>query len=325
MKKIWKLLLGVGLLVQALPAPAQQAPVAVISLVWGQVTVKHENEDYEPARWLEPIFPGDLVKTSGPGSKLLVNYFSDNHQEVMAQDCEAQTGTAGLVIQTGSPVRRDGPRNPFGAGGVANPFIYTRKLVQADFPTTVPDIATENGILQARVRPTFPPSFFWQKLPAGAISTFQVYDYTGAPMWSKAFKTHEYAMETSRAEAMPKGVTYSWEVKSGEQEVVARYPFNLLTLPQYKWYKEQKASYEAKKASQKLQRSDWTDLLLVCAQLNYVDEALDLLTKMAAMDPQNPNIYRALTRVYLAKNCPAHAKQAHDRELQLGGLDPVYP
>ena len=66
-----------------------------------------------------------------------------------------------------------------------------------------------------------------------------------------------------------------------------------------------------------------TDMLLVASQLYYVDEALDLLYKMREMDPENPNIYRALTRLYLHKGCSGNAKRAHERELELGGVDPV--
>lgn len=304
----------------ALPAlAAGDAPVAVISLVWGAVTIKHQNEDYKPARWLEPIFAGDSLKTSGSDAKLLVTYFNDNHQEVVGPDSEASAVESGL---NGPAVRKDPARNPFGAGGVENPFVYTRKLVEADFQNPPFDFETEKLILQARVRPTFPPSLFWQK---SSDCVLQVYDYVGAPLWRKPLKAHSYVLTAAQAQAMPKGVKYWWEVKSGNQTLVAKYPFNLLTKPQYKWFQQQRQSYDSKKASGKLERSDWTDLLLVCSQLDYIDEALDLLYKMAEMDPNNPAIYRAMTRVYLAKNCPAHALKAHDKELELGGLDPVYP
>lgn len=304
----------------ALPAlGAGDTPVAVISLVWGAVTIKHQNEDYKPARWLEPIFPGDQVKTSGTDAKLLVTYFNDNHQEVLGPNSESTAQETGL---TGGSVRKDSARNPFGAGGVENPFVYTRKLVEADFQNPPLDYEAEKGVLQARVRPTFPPSLFWQKT---SDCVLEVYDYVGASLWNVPVKGHTYVLTTAQAQAMPKGVNYSWDVKSGDQVLVARYPFKLLTLPQYKWFQEQTQDYESKKASGKLQRSDWTDYLLVCSQLNYVDQGLDLLYKMAEMDPNNPAVYRALTRVYLQKNCPVHARRAHDKELELGGLDPVYP
>lgn len=304
----------------SLPAlAAGDAPVAVISLVWGAVTIKHQNEDYKPARWLEPVFSGDQVKASGADSKLLITFFSDNHQEVVGPDSEA---TAQDTSMSGPSIRRDPARNPFGAGGVENPFVYTHRLIQADFQNPPNSYETEKLLLQARVRPTFPPSLFWQK---SNNSVLQVYDYLGAPMWKKPLKTHSYVLTAAQAQAMPKGVNYWWEVTSGNTTLVAKYPFKLLTRPQYKWFQEQRRSYDAKKAAHKLERSDWTDLLLICSQLNYIDESLDLLYKMAEMDPQNPAIYRAMTRVYLAKSCPVHAQKAHDKELELGGLDPVYP
>jgi len=314
-----------GLVLLALPGWAQaDIPVAVISLVWGEVTVKHANEDYKPARWLEPVFPGDRVRTQGAGSKLLITFFSDNHQEVLSSDVEAEVAAAGLSGPPASQLRKDPARNPFGAGGVGNPFVYTRKLIEADFAKADQPYEDEKVWLQARVRPTFPPSLFWQK-GSKASYRLQVFDYLGAPLWNRTVKDHRYQLSVSEANAMPKGVTYTWQVESEGQPLVARYPFNLLTRPQFKWFQEQRADFDAKKAANKLQRSDWTDLLLVSAQLNYVDEALDLLYKMAEMDPNNPNIYRALVRVYLTRGCPAHARKAHQKELELGGLDPIYP
>ncbi len=308
------------LLCLALPAlAAGDAPVAVISLVWGVVTIKHQNEDYKPARWLEPVFAGDQVKAAGADSKLLITFFNDNHQEVVGPDSEASAQETGM---NGPSIRKDAARNPFGAGGVESPFVYTRRLVQADFQNPPNNYETEKLLLQARVRPTFPPSLYWQKTDNCVL---EVYDYLGAPMWNKPLKTRSYVLTAAQAQAMPKGVNYWWDVKSGNTSLVAKYPFKLLTLPQYKWFQEQRRNYDTKKAANKLERSDWTDLLLVCSQLNYIDEALDLLYKMAEMDPNNPAVYRAMTRVYLAKNCPVHAQKAHDKELELGGLDPVYP
>jgi hypothetical protein len=300
--------------------------VGVISLVWGVVTVKHENEDYKPARWLEPIFAGDLVKTADPGSKLLVTFFFDNHQEVMGPASDARVDSAGLIKIDGGDIRKDRARNPFGAGGVESPFIYTRKLVEADFANAASaDLEAEKLILAGRVRPSFPPSMFWNKQPEGTRSEFRVFDYLGKPMWTRSVDGHTYKLTQKQADAMPKGVIYWWDVVANGQTVVARYPFKLLTKPQRDWYLQQRAAFDAKKASGKLERSDWTDMILVASQLFYVDEAIDLLYKMRDMDPENPNIYRAMTRVYLHKGCPGMAKQAHDKELQLGGIDPINP
>lgn len=311
-----------------LPVAAQSAagdpPVGVVSLVWGAVTIKHQDEDYKPARWLEPVFPGDLVKTADPGSKLLVTFFFDNHQEVLGPDSVARVDNGGLVSLSGDAPRKDAARNPFGAGGVESPFIYTRKLVEADFAQAVQaNLEAEKSILAGRVRPSFPPSMFWSKQEGE--SSFRVFDYLGNPMWTRTVAGHTYKLTQKEADAMPKGVVYSWDVVANGQTVVARYPFKLLTKPQRDWYLQQRAAFDKKKNAGKLERSDWTDMILVASQLFYVDEAIDLLYKMREMDPQNPNIYRALTRVYLHKGCPGHAKQAHDMELKLGGLDPIYP
>lgn len=52
--------------------PTDTRPVAVISPVRGEVTIKHPNGDYKPAHWLEPISPQDYLKTNGPGAKPLI-------------------------------------------------------------------------------------------------------------------------------------------------------------------------------------------------------------------------------------------------------------
>jgi len=75
----------------------------------------------------------------------------------------------------------------------------------------------------------------------------------------------------------------------------------------------------------KLQRSVYTDYLLVCSQVLEIDRAMEIAEKMRKMDPNNPRIFRILTRIYLRKGCPAHAKAAHDKLVKLGGRDPIYP
>ncbi len=66
---------------------------------------------------------------------MLVNFFSDNHQQVEDND---------LKSLSGPPLRVDPPRNPFGSGGVQNPFVYNRRLVAADF----------QGVIWLRRKPT---------------------------------------------------------------------------------------------------------------------------------------------------------------------------
>lgn len=310
------------------PAAAQDKtlPVAVISLVWGEVTVKHQDADYQPARWLDPIWEGDYVKTNGPGSKLLITFFNDNHQEVMASDAVATATSVGLSSQSGPQIRVDPPRNPFGAGGVQNPFIYTHKLVQADFAGADAPGAyqAEEIALKAWMNSSAPPRFSWPAAPGAASYQLQV---QGAPglnfTWARSTDKTQYALADAESAAMTKGALYSWTVTAGPATVVPPYNFLLLTLPQDKWLKEQANAFADKRKRGQLQRSDFTDYLLVCSQLLRVDNALSLMLEMSGMDPQNPRVFRALTRVYVLKNCPAHAKEAFDREIQLGGVDPV--
>lgn len=304
-----------------------EKPVAVISLAWGVVTVKHTDADYKPARWLEPIYVGDEIKTNGPGSKLLITYFYDNHQEVLGEDLVAEAKEGNLVKLYGeSQIRRDKPRNPFGAGGVENPFIYTHQLVEDDFKGAYADGAfeAEMATLRARVRATFPPAFYWDN--AGEPSyELNIYEPSGELRWSKKVKRNQYKLTRNEANKFLKGVNYKWGVTADGQFIVKPYEFKLLTLPLKKWFDEQASTFNKMRKKGKLQRSNYTDYLLVCSQISDIDRSMELIEKMRNLDPKNPRVFRALTRIYLLKGCPAHALAAHKKLKQLGGLDPIYP
>jgi hypothetical protein len=327
-----KSLLFLGILTCSVFRPVlaqdQGDPVAVVSLVWGVVTIKHPGADYKPAKWLEPVFPGDQLMTAGPGSKLLINFFADNHQEVMGQDMVATAASGGLTKSSGNgDIRKDPPRNPFGAGGVESPFIYTHRLRAADFQgADAPGvIASEQPTLRARVRAGFPPTFAWTDMGAASY-TLSIYDpATGSPVWTKEVSGTRYQLTQDEGNQLLKGVNYRWGVNAGNQVVVRPYEFKLLTLPLKKWFDQQVADFDGKRDRDQLQRSDWTDYLTVCAQVLDIDRVFELAEKMKEMDPQNPRIYRVLTRIYLRKGCPGHAKAAYDKQIELGALDPIFP
>ena len=327
----WLALLAVlGVLAGARPASAQSKqgpPVAVISLVWGVVTVKHTDGDYKPAMWLEPIYAQDLVKTAGPGSKLLITYFFDNHQEVLGVDSEATVGSKTLASVSGGPIRCDKPRNPFGQG-MENPFVYTMRLDPdsfkgADAPQAM---GQENAYLGSMVQPTYPPTFSWPAVSGTPQYKVGFFDTTGATVGGATARKTSYRATTRQFSLMSLGQTFLWQVTTpAGRPVVARYAFMVLGRPQQEWLAGYRKDFQGKKKRGQLQRSDYTDYLLACAQLQQVDVAVSLCQEMARMNPRNPRVFRALTRAYLAKGCPAHAKQAYDQEIQLGGIDPLGP
>jgi hypothetical protein len=303
-------------------------PVAVISLVWGVVTVKHSNEDYKPARWLEPIFPGDFVKTVGPGSKLLITYFFDNHQEVMGQDSEAMVDKNGLASKSGPAIRKDRARNPFGVGGVQSPFVYTHRLVTPDFKKAddAGQLQAENGYLPTHVDSGSALRFAWPAVKGVKQYTFAISDATGNTVATMSSKTATCKVPPAKAGRMFFGTVYRWSVRTPDGRVVIPpTPFLYLSRPLEKWLAESRAKFDSLRKRKQLQRSDYTDFLLVCAQLVRVDDCIALTREIAAMDGKNPQAFRALTRALLAAGCPAHAKQAHDKEIELGGFDPVFP
>lgn len=306
--------------------PTDTPPVAVISLVWGEVTIKHPNGDYKPARWLEPIYPQDYLKTNGPGAKLLITYFFDNHQEVLSPDSEAQADYKTLNSTSGPAIRKDKSRNPFGTG-VANPFVYTHRLETADFENAdAPgQMDLENTWLKASVKPSYPPVFTWAGDPKGKYK-IQLFDTTKQFVGGATVTGTRFKASPKELSAASKGSTFLWQVTTPDDSVVvARYPFMVLTNPLEDWLASFRKPFQAKMKSGKLERSDYTDYLLVSAQLNQMDAVLSLCQQMAAMDGKNPRVFRALTRAYLAKGCPAHAKQAYDTQIELGGVDPILP
>lgn len=303
--------------------PTDTPPVAVISLVWGEVTIKHPNGDYKPARWLEPVYPQDYLKTNGPGAKLLITYFFDNHQEVLGPDSEAQ---ADYKTLNGPGIRKDKARNPFGTG-VDNPFVYTYRLDSDDFANSdAPgQMQLENSWLKASVKPSYPPVFTWAG-DAKAQYRLQIFDTTKQFVGGASVKGTKFKVSPKELSAASKGSTYLWQVTAANDAVVVpRYSFMVLTAPLEEWLAGYRTPFQKKQKAGTLQRSDYTDYLLVSSQLNQVDTVVSLCQKMAAMDPQNPRVFRALTRAYLAKGCPAHAKQAYDTQIQLGGSDPILP
>lgn len=305
-------------------------PIAVVSLVWGEVTIKHANADYQPARWLEPVYADDWIKTTGPGSKILITYFFDNHQEVLPEDTVATATPAGLRVDSGKPVRQDKARNPFGAGGVQSPFVYTKTLSQDDFRgADDPDaMQREANFLKASVVSHFPPTFSWPPSPGCKNYMLTIQDAAGNVMLSRKLQptTRSYKLQQQEASKLFKGTVYTWGVTDDAGNVVVSpYSFMLLSQKQDDWLSSNRKSYDNKVKRGQLQRSDRTDRLLVGAQLVQVGDVLSQAKEMAKEDPNNPLVYRVLTRAYLYKGCPAHAKQAHDKEIELGGIDPIGP
>ena len=312
----------------SLPPPARTPPVAVISLVWGEVTVKHASGDSQPAVWLEPVWNQDTVKTAGPGSKLLITYFHDNHQEVLGPDSEATIGNRTLASVRGGPIRVDKARNPFGRG-MENPFAYAMRLNVDSFKgSDAPNaMEQENDALQALVKPSYPPTFSWKGVAGVPTYSVQFFDTTKQFLSAAPKARTPYQATRKQFSLMTLGQTFLWQVvdMGKNTPLFAKYPFMVLGKPQQKWLAGYRNDFLEKKKRGKLERSDYTDYLLVCSQLMQVDEAVKICREMAEMNPNNPRVFRALTRAYLTRSCPAHARQAYDNEIRLGGVDPLAP
>ena len=106
---------------------------------------------------------------------------------------------------------------------------------------------------------------------------------------------------------------------------MAQYAFRLLTLPLVKYVAQQERVFDAVQAKQKGDTVSATELFLVFNHYKTLDKGIHLMQEWAKLEPTNPNVFRNLCRGYILKGCPLMAQQALQKEIQLGGNDPVGP
>ena len=105
--------------------------------------------------------------------------------------------------------------------------------------------------------------------------------------------------------------------------MVRKYDFTLLTKPHADELERAERSFEKLRNAHKVNTTHYTDLFLLYNNRRQIDRSIKLLREMSQINPDNPIIYRALVRAYLDKGCPAHAREAWDKENQLNGTDPI--
>lgn len=304
---------------------ADNNPVAILSMVQGQTEIKHPDGDWQPAYWLTLVRPQDQLRT-GANGKALVDYFSDDHLEVVDPSSEAKVSFKNLERINGN-VRREGARDR-AVVEIPIPYMLEKRLYGQDFEAAQEPGAMEreNVFLAASVRPdAYPPVFDWKKVPGAAFYRLQLFNEWDEVIYETRPHTNHFKYPYSAPFQLARNSQYLWQVVTPDDTIVVRkYPFTLLTLLHARELTRAENRFAKLKKQSKLMPYHYTELFLLYNNRKLVDRTLGLLRQMANMDPENPMIYRALVRAYLAKGCPAHAQEALTRELQLNGVDPLH-
>lgn len=304
---------------------AKNNPVAIISLVQGNVQIKHHDGDWQPAYWLTLLRPEDQIKMPDKG-KILVDFFSDDHLEAVDVNTEAKVAFKSLTkIQGSGGVRREQARDR-AVAEIPIPYMLERKLSSKDLaPASEPDAMDKEKVyLAATVWPElFPPVWQWKKTNA-PLYRLQLFNEWDEVIYETKPAQNRFKFPYNGPFQLAKNSQYLWQVLDpADQILVRKYPFTLLTTLHARELERAEKKFEASQKAGKAQQNHYTDMFILYNNRKLIDRSLALLLQMSAKDPENPMIYRALVRVYLAKGCPAHAQQALDKELQLNGVDPL--
>lgn len=324
--------LGVVWLAATLPAPAQDRtelaknnPVAILSLVQGEVEIKRPEGDWQPAYWLTLVRPEDQLRTPAKG-KVLVEFFSDDHLEAIDANTEAKVAFKSLTkVQGQGGVRREAAKDR-AVAEIPIPYMLERKLSAKELaPASEPDALDKEKIyLGAVVWPElFPPVWQWKNVNA-PLYRLQLFNEWDEVIYETKTKETRFKYPYHGPFNLAKNSMYLWQVITPTDQIVVRkYPFTLLTTLHARELERAERKFDNLKAAGKATQNNYTDMFVLYNNRKLIDRLLALLLQMSKKDPENPMIYRALVRVYLAKGCPAHAQQALDKELQLNGVDPL--
>lgn len=322
----------VGLLWSAVPAGArtseqeelaQNMPVAIVSQVLGQAQIKNVNGDWRPLYLLELLRPEDQLQTMDDG-KVVVLFFFDNHLEVL--DPTGQAKVAFKNLQSESGALRRAQVQARSRGQVEIPYMLLRRLRVADF-TQAEDPGAyekEQTFLSAWVKATTSPPVFYCKDLQLPTYRFQFFNEWDEFLYEGTSTEPRFKFPFRGPVQLTRNSLYYWQVLGPDDSIVVRkYPFRVLTQPLAQLVERSEKRYEALQKANKTTSIEDTDMFLLYNSQGLVDKNLHLLQEMSRKDPENPLIYRALVRAFLTRGCPAHAREALDKETALGSPDPI--
>lgn len=303
---------------------AENQPVAIVAQVYGRASLRRLEGPWRPVYWLDLLRPTDQIET-GSDAKVVALYFFDDHLEVVDPGTRAQVNFKKLERMSGEgSVRRHPSQREVVVQEI--PYLLMRRLKEGDFR-----LADEPGaygqeeiFLSARVKnTTYPPVFYCADLGLPEYR-FQFFNEQDEFMAEYASSKPRFKFPFAERSRLTKGGLYYWQVLGPDDRIVVRkVPFIMLTAFHAREIERAEKRFERLKERGEATTIDTTDLFLLYNRLKVLDKSLDLLRNMIRTDPDNPILYRALTRIYLEKGCPAHARQAWEKEIALGGTDPI--
>ncbi len=302
---------------------AQNSPVAIVAQVLGQARIKHVEGDWRPVYWLDLLRPEDQLETMD-GGKVVAVFFFDNHIEIVDPSSAVKMAFKNIGQVQGS-VRRQA-RNGRPSAPIEIPYMLLRRLRVADFTMADDEEAysKEEIFLSAWVKATtFPPVFYCKDMqyPKYRFQFFNEWDefqYEGTSTEPKFKYPYRAPFQ------LTKNSLYYWQVLGPDDSIIVRkYPFRVLTQPLAQLVERNEKKFEAARKANRATTIDFTDMFLLYNTQNLLDKNIHLLQDMVRQDPENPILYRALVRAYLTRGCPAHAREALDKESALGSVDPI--
>lgn len=304
---------------------SQNNPVAIASLVQGEAEIKHVDGEWRAIYWLDLLRPEDEIRTAGDG-KVVLTFFHDDHMEIIDPGTDARMAFRN-VTQTspGGQVRVDRPRDR-AVTEIPIPYMLMRELYQEEFQQAQEPGAydKEKVFLGSWIKANaFPPVFNWSNTGAAGYK-FQLFNEWDEFLYEKDTAENRFKYPYQGPFQLAKNSLYKWQVTDNQDNIVVRkYPFVLLTTLHAREVERAEKRFDNLVAEGKVMKTHYTDMFLLYLQRKMIDKYLHLLQQMSDIDPENPVIWRGLVRAYLSKGCPAHALEARERELQLGGVDPI--
>lgn len=324
---VFAFMLGLTALAQDNQELSENLPVCIVSSVEGDCEIKRLNGDWRPVYWLDLVRPQDHLRAGGGRSKVVVNFFFDDHLEIVDPDSEAEVAFKNLKkVSEGGSVRRDEARDRSRAT-IDIPYMFLRRLKAQDFLLAEEPGAVEKEklfMLAFVNNKAYPPVFQWGKVAGVMNYRIQLFNEWDEFLYEASTKEIRWKFPHRGPFNLQKASLYQWQILTpGDDIVVRKYKFYQLTQLQAREVERAQKRFNELKRTKKLNRTHYADLFLLYNRLSMVDERLHLLEEMVQIDPENPVLYRGLVRAYLDKGCPAHALEAQRREIQLGGIDDI--
>ncbi|HXE71530.1 MAG TPA: hypothetical protein VNO81_02630 [Candidatus Nitrosotenuis sp.] len=303
---------------------AQNLPVAVVAQVQGTVQLTRGDLEPRPLYWMDLLRPEDKIRV-GPDGKVVALFFFDDHLEILDPDTEAKVEFKGLGKLSGSDIRRSAPQDRSRAV-IEIPYLLLRKLKEVDFKLAEePDAYQKEEVyLSAWVKnTTYPPVFYCKDLKLSKYR-FQLFNEWNEFLYEHAATEPKFKFPYQAPFQLTKNGLYYWQVLGPDDSIVVRkYPFRMLTQLHARQVEAAEKRFEALQQKKKLTPVDYMDLFLLYNQLGILDKQIHIVREMIKLDPENPVLYRALTRLYVSRGCPAHALEAREKEIQLGFSDVI--